>query len=125
MLAKISHRAHLQDMGRLNWAKCQIRKAEKLEMFIHNHQFTQSLSHELCSKDLLKPAATCFGTNLIIIDHLSELKAGQQRVCACARVCACVRACVCVPSRLDTPRRGLGVGVRIPARGNRERVRRV
>lgn len=68
----------MQDMGELTWAKGNIKRADKLVMFIRNRQFTQSLSREFCSKELLKPSVTCFGTNLIMIDRLLELKAGLQ-----------------------------------------------
>ena len=69
---------HLQDLGQLPWAQDLIRKADKVVMFMRNHQFTQSLLREFSTKELIKPAVTRFGTNLIMIDRLIEQKEALQ-----------------------------------------------
>jgi len=68
----------MQDIGELKWVRGVIRSADKVVMFMRNHQFTQALVRTYTTKELLKPGNTRFGTNLLMIERLIELKAGLQ-----------------------------------------------
>jgi hypothetical protein len=71
----------LQDLGNLEWLAAPIRTALKVVMFVRNHHFTQALvrkSTDPPPKELLKPAETRFGTNLLMIERLLDVKSALQ-----------------------------------------------
>lgn len=107
----------LQDLGQLPWAAALIRKTDKLVMFMRNHQFTQSLLREFATKQLLKPAVTRFGTNLIMIERLIDQKEALQVSLLSRSSCSTVfflaawwwyllHACICIFS--EACRAGFG-----------------
>eukprot|EP00967_Tisochrysis_lutea_P095469 scaffold139219_cov24-Tisochrysis_lutea.AAC.1 len=72
---------HSSDLGKLPWIKTGVDAADRVVKFIRNHQFTQALYRTYGKeKELIRPGTTRFGTNLLMIERLQEVKAALQEL---------------------------------------------
>ena len=70
----------MEAIGQEKWMKSLIEKAVEVVKFIKNHQFTQAVFRGESSLDLLKPGATRFGTNFIMVERLLHVKGHVRRM---------------------------------------------
>jgi hypothetical protein len=60
----------LEDFGKQKWIKDTITKANRLVSFVRRHQFSHAMFKEISQYELLRPGATRFATNFIMLQRL-------------------------------------------------------
>ncbi|KAL3694353.1 hypothetical protein R1sor_008004 [Riccia sorocarpa] len=72
----------MEDIGKLDWVKSVVTECKTFIQFVKNHHMshTMFLDHFSNGATLLKPAATRFGTNCIMLDRAYTLKGSLSRM---------------------------------------------